>query len=208
MHDVSVMTVRYALFDLGRVVLDWEPSRLYSKIFDTIEERDWFLANVCTMDWHCRHDAGETFADTRPELIAKFPNYEAQIRAWGDRWDEMFDGYIDGTPDILDRLEARNVPLYALTNMSSETYPRHRENFPKLKIFIDTVVSGDEGLLKPDPAIYELALKRMGSPEPQSVIFIDDSAKNIDAARALGLETHLFDGAAGLEKKLTEVGLL
>lgn len=202
------MTVRYALFDLGRVVLDWEPSRLYTKIFDTSEERDWFLENVCTMEWHCRHDAGETFADTRPGLIAKFPKYEAEIRAWGERWDEMFDGYIDGTPEIIDRLAAKDVPLYALTNMSSETYPRHRENFPKLKIFIDTVVSGDEGLLKPDPAIYELALKRMGNPDPGEVIFIDDSAANIDAASAIGFETHLFKGAAGLESKLIAIGLL
>ena len=202
------MSVRIALFDLGRVVLDWEPARLYSKIFDTAEERDWFLANVCTMAWHCRHDAGETFADTRDELIAEFPKYEQEIRAWGERWDEMFDGYIDGTPQILDRLSARNVPLYALTNMSSETYPRHREDFPKLKLFLDTVVSGDERLLKPDPEIYKLTLRRMGSPDPGHVIFIDDSQKNINAAATLGFETHLFDGAAGLERKLIEVGLL
>ena len=202
------MSVRFALFDLGRVVLDWEPSRLYSKIFKTTEERDWFLANVCTMAWHVRHDAGETFAETRPSLIAKYPKYEAEIRAWGDRWDEMFDGYIDGTPEILDRLAAKSVPLYALTNMSSETYPRHREHFPKLKMFIDTVVSGDEKLVKPDPAIYRLTLQRMGSPEPGDVIFIDDSAKNIAAAAALGFETHLFEGAAGLEKRLFEIGLL
>ena len=202
------MSVRIALFDLGRVVLDWEPSRLYSKIFDTHQERDWFLENVCTMAWHARHDAGETFADTRAELIAQYPNYENEIRAWGDRWTEMFDGYIDGTPELMDRLVAQNIPLYALTNMSSETYPRHREDFPKLKMFIDTVVSGDEGLLKPDPAIYQLTLKRMGSPAPQEVIFIDDSARNIDAASALGFETHLFEGAAGLEQKLMQIGLL
>ena len=84
------MNVRYALFDLGRVVLDWEPSRLYSKIFDDASERDWFLENVCTMAWHTRHDAGETFADTRPALIAEFPKYETEIRAWSERWMEMF----------------------------------------------------------------------------------------------------------------------
>ena len=202
------MSVKFALFDLGRVVLDWEPSRLYSKIFDDPAERDWFLENVCTLDWHARHDAGETFADTRDDLIAEHPNYEAEIRAWGERWDEMFDGYISGTPEIMDRLATRDVPLYALTNMSSETYPRHRENFPKLKMFIDTVVSGDEGLLKPDPAIYQLTLKRMGSPAPEQVIFIDDTARNIEAAHALGFDTYLFDNAAGLETKLVEIGLL
>lgn len=202
------MSVRIALFDLGRVVLDWEPAHLYSKIFDTSAERDWFLTNVCTMEWHIRHDMGETFAETRPELITKFPQYESEIRAWETRWMEMLDGYIDGTPEILDRLAAKNVPLYALTNMSSETYPWHCEAYPKLNMFIDTVVSGDEGLLKPDPAIYELTLERMGAPMPHEVIFIDDSAKNIAAAAKLGFETHLFEGAAGLERKLIEVGLL
>lgn len=202
------MSVRYVLFDLGRVVLDWEPARLYSKIFDTDAERDWFLENVCTMDWHTRHDAGETFEDTRPGLIAKFPKFEAEIRAWGDRWMEMFDGYIDGTPEIMERLTAAGIPLYALTNMSSETKPMMDAHFPLLTLFQDIIVSGDEKLVKPDPAIYELTLKRMGSPAPGEVIFIDDSAKNIEAAATLGFETHLFDGAIGLERKLVELGVL
>ena len=202
------MTVRIALFDLGRVVLDWEPSRLYSKIFDTAEERDWFLENICTMDWHTRHDAGETFADTRPDLIAEFPKYEDEIRAWGDRWMEMFDGYINGTPELMDRLAAKNVPLFALSNMSSETWPWHQAAFPKLGMFKDVVVSGDVKLVKPDPAIYQLTLERMGSPAPQEVIFIDDSPKNIEAASVLGFDTHLFENAEGLEKKLTDIGLL
>ena len=202
------MTVRITLFDLGRVVLDWEPSRLYSKIFDTVEERDWFLENVCTMAWHTRHDAGETFADTRPDLIDKFPQFESQIRAWGDRWMEMFDGYVEGTPDLMNRLEQRNVPLYALSNMSSETWPWHQEAFPKLEMFKHVVVSGDVKLVKPDPAIYHLTLERMGSPAPQEVVFIDDNAKNIDAAADLGFATHLFENAAGLERKLIDLGLL
>ena len=202
------MTVRIALFDLGRVVLDWEPSRLYSKIFDTAEERDWFLANVCTMEWHTRHDAGATFAETRPELIAQYPKYESAIRAWSERWMEMFDGYVDGTPEIMDRLAEKDVPLYALSNMASETWPWHQAAFPKLGMFRDVVVSGDVKLVKPDPAIYHLTLERMGAPDPGEVIFIDDSAKNIDAAGALGFETHLFDGASGLEQKLVQVELL
>jgi len=202
------MSVRYALFDLGRVVLDWEPSRLYSKIFDAAEDRDWFLSNVCTMAWHTLHDAGASFADNRIDLIEKFPKYESEIRAWGERWMEMFSGYIDGTPEIIERLAEKGIPLYALTNMPSETKPLMDEHFPLLTIFQDIIVSGDEKLVKPDPAIYEMTLKRMGNPSPDEVIFIDDSHKNIDAAAALGFETHLYSGAAGLERKLIEIGLL
>ena len=202
------MNVRYALFDLGRVVLDWEPSRLYSKIFDDASERDWFLENVCTMAWHTRHDAGETFADTRPALIAEFPKYETEIRAWSERWMEMFDGYVEGTPQLIERLAEKGIPLYALTNMPSETKPMMDEHFPLLTVFQDIIVSGDEKLVKPDPAIYELTLKRMGTSNPSNVIFIDDSEKNIAAAGALGFETHLFRGTEGLEKKLVKVGLL
>lgn len=202
------MSVRYALFDLGRVVLDWEPSRLYSKIFDTEEERDWFLANVCTMEWHTRHDAGASFADNAAQLIDKYPEHAANIRLWGERWMEMFDGYIDGTPEIIERLTEKGVPLYALTNMPSETKPLMDEHFPLLTIFQDIIVSGDEKLVKPDPAIYHLTLDRMGGPAPAEVIFIDDSEKNIDAAAALGFETHLFTGAKGLEAKLNALGLI
>ena len=202
------MSVTIALFDLGRVVLDWEPSRLYDKIFDDKAERDWFLSDVCTMDWHTLNDAGSTFAETIPLLIAKFPQYEDAIRAWSGRWMEMFDGYVEGTPELMDRLQAAGVPLYALSNMTSETWPWHLEAFPKLAMFDDVIVSGDVNLVKPDPAIYQLTLQRMGNPDPQSVIFIDDSQVNIDGAAALGFQTHLFTGSQSLEQALLEEGLL
>ncbi len=202
------MPARIALFDLGRVVLDWEPVRLYAKIFPDSDERDWFLANVCTMDWHTQHDAGASFADTAPALITKFPHYEAAILAWSGRWMEMFDGYVAGTPELMERLQARGVPLYALSNMTSETWPWHLEAFPKLTMFKQVIVSGDEGLVKPDPAIYHLTLERMGNPAPEDVIFIDDSRANVDAAAALGFCTHHFDGSQGLEQALEEQGLL
>ena len=202
------MSVTIALFDLGRVVLDWEPSRLYDKIFADPTERDWFLANVCTMDWHTQNDCGASFAETTPPLIDKFPQYEHAIRAWSGRWMEMFDGYVDGVPELMDRLQARQVPLYALSNMTSETWPWHLEAFPKLAMFRDVIVSGDVKLVKPDPAIYRLTLERMGNPAPEDVIFIDDSAVNIEAASRLGFRTHHFSGSHGLERALLETGLL
>ncbi|MEZ5946421.1 MAG: HAD family phosphatase [Hyphomonas sp.] len=202
------MTARIALFDLGRVVLDWEPARLYSRIFPDAAERTRFLTEICTMDWHTRHDAGVSFADNAEALVALYPEYEDAIRAWGGRWMEMFDGYIDGTPDLIDRLEARGVPLYALSNMPSETWPLMLQHFPLMHRFAHVVVSGDIGLVKPDPAIYAHALEKMGGPAPGEVFFVDDSAKNIAAADALGFRTHLFEGAAGLERALKAEGLL
>jgi HAD superfamily hydrolase (TIGR01549 family) len=197
-----------ALFDLGRVVLDWEPARLFSRLLPDAEERDRFLSDICTMEWHTRHDAGVSFADNALPLIAKFPEYETEIRAWGGRWMEMFDGYIDGTPALIERLEARNVPLYALSNMPSETWPMMLEHFPLLKRFRNTVVSGDIGLVKPDPAIFSHTLRMLGDPAPSDVFFIDDSEKNIIAADALGFRTHLFRSAEGLEAALVAEGLL
>ncbi|KCZ86682.1 HAD family hydrolase [Hyphomonas jannaschiana] len=202
------MTAQIALFDLGRVVLDWEPARLYSRLLPDAEERERFLSEICTMAWHTRHDAGVSFADNAPPLIAQYPHYEAEIRAWGGRWMEMFDGYIDGTPALIDRLEERGVPLYALSNMPSETWPLMLEHFPLVKRFRHTVVSGDIGLVKPDPAIFMHALEKLGNPAPGEVFFIDDSEKNITAADALGFRTHLFRSAEGLETALKAEGLL
>ncbi|WP_340694117.1 HAD family phosphatase [Hyphomonas sp.] len=203
------MTVSIALFDLGRVVLDWEPSRLYDKIFDTTDTRDHFLGSVCTMAWHTRHDAGVSFADNAAALIADHPEQESRIRAWGGRWMEMFDGYIDGTPDLIERLHARNVPLYALTNMPSETWPLMQQHFgPVLDRFRHVVVSGDLGITKPDPAIYHHTLDAIGQPDPAAILFIDDSAPNIAAADKLGFATHHFTGAAGLEATLAHHGLI
>lgn len=202
------MTVSIALFDLGRVVLDWEPSRLYTKIFDDAAARDLFLGEICTMAWHTRHDAGVSFAENAAALIAEHPRYEAEIRAWGTRWMEMFDGYVDGTPDLIERLDARGVALYALSNMPSSTWPDMVANFEILQRFRHVVVSGDLKIVKPDPAIYHHALSRMGDPAPGTVLFIDDSLKNIEAADALGFATHHFTGAAGLEASLEAHGLL
>ncbi|WP_290488740.1 hypothetical protein [Hyphomonas sp. UBA3988] len=111
------MAAEIALFDLGHVVLDWDPARLYAKIIDTPQERQMFLADICNMAWHTRHDAGASFAENAVDLIRQYPQYETEILAWGRRWMEMFDGYVEGTAELIRRLDARQVPLYALTNM-------------------------------------------------------------------------------------------
>lgn len=200
--------VNIALFDLGRVVLDWEPKRLYAKIFSEPEACDRFLADVCTMEWHTHHDAGVSFADNAAALISEFPQYESEIRAWGERWMEMFDGYVDGTPELIEQLDRCSVPLFALSNMPAETWPLMEENFPLLQRFSSIVVSGEIGLVKPGADIFYYTLGLMGEVTPEEVLFIDDSLPNVEAAAALGFQTHHFAGAAGLEHALKAYGLL
>ena len=202
------MAVDIVLFDLGRVLLDWEPDRLYRKIIADDAERAWFLANVCTMAWHTEHDRGVSFADNAARLTAEFPDYEAEIRAWGERWMEMFDGYVVGTPDLLRALLARDVPVYALSNMPLETWPLMQTHFPLVNEFRHAVISGEIHLVKPDAAIFHHTLEKMGQPDPETVLFIDDSLPNVEAATALGIQTLHFQGAEGLAARLRAEGLL
>ena len=202
------MAAEIALFDLGHVVLDWEPSRLYTKIFDTPQECDVFLSDVCTMAWHTRHDAGVSFADNAAELIRLYPHYEAEILAWGRRWMEMFDGYMDGTAELIARLDARGVPLYALSNMPADPWDEMLEALDVLRRFRHVVVSGQINMIKPNADIYHHALKMMDGPDPDKVIFIDNSLPNVEAADALGFRTHHFKHAEGLEQALVQEGLL
>lgn len=196
------------LFDLGNVVVDWEPQRLYRKRFGDAEKADWFFQNICTMDWHTRHDAGESFSVTIPELQARHPDYADHIAAWRGEWLDMFHGYIPGVPAIMAALEEARVPLFGLSNLSHEIADITFDAFPMIKLLRDIVVSGEERMVKPDPRIYDITLARMGNPDPASVLFIDDRAENIDAAKAKGLQGHVFDGAEGLRARLTHEGLL
>ncbi len=202
------MAARIALLDLGRVVLDWDPARLYRKIFSDPAECERFLSQVCTMDWHLAHDRGASFAENADPLIAKYPEYESQIRAWGGRWGEMFDGYVHGTPRLIEQLFGREVPIYGLSNMPAETWPMMKDMFPLLSRFRHVVVSGAIGLVKPEAAIFHYTRSKMGDPAPDEVLFIDDSPANIATADALGYRTHLFRNAASLESALIFEGLL
>ncbi len=202
------MAARIALFDLGGVIIDWSPARLYSQIFSDSAERDRFLSTVCTMDWHLQHDSGVSFADNAAPLIAKHPQYETQIRAWRERWMEMFDGCIDGSVRLVESLAGRGCPLYGLSNMPAEVWPDVRSAYPVLSRFQQVVVSGAVRMAKPDPKIFHYTLAQMGGPSPDEVLFIDDLAKNIAVADALGFRTHLFRGSPGLERALILEGLL
>lgn len=202
------MAARIILFDLGNVVVDWQPLHLYRQMFETPAAAEAFCRDVCNMDWHIQHDLGVSFADNAARLTAAYPHYEAEIRAWRARWLDMFTGYVPGVPQLIARLEKRGHPLYGLSNLSEEVAEETFDAFPVIRILRDVVVSGAEKCIKPDTKIYQIALDRMGNPPPGEVLFIDDREDNTQAASQLGFKTHHFRDAARLEQALEAEGLL
>lgn len=201
------MPVRGVVFDVGNVIVRWDPRALYSKIFPDPAERDWFLTNVCTMTWHIRHDAGVPFAENRRELVARFPEHEGAIRAWEVRWWEMFSGPIAETEAVIEDLYARGTPMFGLSNMSAETLEGTCAMSPAFGRLAEIVISGRVGLLKPDPRIFELAAQRADL-LPAELLFVDDSAANIAAAADVGFDVHHFTDPAALRPALERRGLL
>jgi FMN phosphatase YigB (HAD superfamily) len=201
------LPLRGVVFDVGNVIVRWDPRTLYSKIFPDPGERDWFLANVCTMAWHIAHDAGVSFADNRAPLVAAFPEHAAAIVAWEERWWEMFSGPIPETEAAIEAMAARGVPMVGLTNMSTETSEGTFAMSPAFARLQDIVVSAAVGMMKPDPRIFALAAQRAGL-APSELLFVDDSRRNTDAAAALGFDVHLFDDPATLRPALAARGLL
>ena len=201
------MTVKAVVFDVGNVIVRWDPRTLYSKIFPDPAERDWFLANVCTMAWHTRHDAGVSFAENRAPLLQQFPEHAAAILAWEARWWEMFSGVIPETEAAIEALAARGVPMLGLTNMSAETSTGTFAMSPAFGRLTHIVVSGEVGLTKPDPRIFALTAERAGL-SPSELLLVDDSATNTDAAAACGYDIHRFDDPAALQPALKARGLL
>lgn len=201
------MSVRCVVFDLGGVLVDWNPRHLYRKLIPDEAEREWFLANVCTMPWHVQHDRGARFAETTAAKIKEFPQHAALIRAWDERWHEFFNGAIEETVAVVKRLDAAGVPVFGMTNWSGEKFPLAREMFDFLSLFRDIVVSGDEGLIKPDKAIFDILRRRTGFAADET-LFVDDSQGNADAAAGYGFRTHHFKTAAALERELVALGLL
>jgi 2-haloacid dehalogenase len=195
------------VFDVGGVLLDWDPRHLYRKLFDDEAEMNRFLSEVCTLEWHHAHDLGVPPEQTVPPLVEAHPEHAERIWAWPRRSEEMLAGPIEESVEILRELKERGVPLYALTNMESWTYPGRRERYAFLRWFDGTVVSGFEGLAKPDPRIYELLLERFAL-SPHTTLLIDDSPQNVAAARRVGLQAIQFESPAALRDELVATGLL
>jgi 2-haloacid dehalogenase len=197
-----------AIFDLGGVLLEWNPRHLYRKLFPGDEAAmEHFLANVCTKSWNEQQDVGRTFAEGTRELMPQHADKRHLIEAWAVRFGEMIAGPIVGTVDVLAELRARGVPLYALSNWSAETFPPQRERFQFLSWFDGIVVSGFERVMKPDPRIFRILLDRY-TVAPESAVFIDDVAANALAATRLGIHGIHFRAPEQLRLDLAAVGLL
>jgi len=196
------------IFDVGRVLYDWDPRILYGRLIDDDRALDAFLRDVVTHEWHFQHDAGRDFADTSAELVAAYPQHADLIAAWGPRFLESIGDPVPGMPALVDALAAAGVPLYAITNFSHEFWPPFRAREAAMfDRFRDIVVSGVEKLVKPDAAIYRLALDRFGL-RAEDTVFIDDNAANVAGAAAVGLIALHFVDAPTLRAQLVELGLL
>jgi 2-haloacid dehalogenase len=199
--------IRAVVFDLGGVLIDWNPRYLYRTLFSDEAAMEDFLATVVTPEWNRAQDAGRPWAEAVEELAARHPERRDLIEAYWRRWPEMIGGPIQPTVDILEELRSSAVRLYALSNWSAETFPVARPRFPFLGWFDGIVISGDERLIKPDPRIFELLLARFDL-DPRVTVFIDDHAPNVDAAAALGMHGVRFVDAATLRADLVRFGVL
>ena len=194
------------IFDVGHVLYDWDPRVLYRRLIPDEEALDVFLDEICTREWHFQHDRGRDFAETSAELIARHPHHAALIAAWGPRFAEQIPGPMPGMPALVADLDSAGVPLYAITNFSHEFFPPFRAREAALfDRFRDIVVSGEEKLMKPDAAIYRLALDRFGVAAADAV-FVDDRQANVDGAAAVGMHALLFTGADRLRADLRAFG--
>jgi len=196
------------VFDVGGVLLEWDPRHLYRKLFNGDNDAmEHFLGSVCTVEWNEQQDAGRTFADAVAELLPKHADKAHLIHAFGRRFDEMVPGAIEETVAILRELKRAGVPLYAVTNWSAETFPSAQKRFDFLAEFDGIVVSGEEGVIKPDPRIFRILLDRYDIPA-DAAVFIDDNPANADAATNLGIHGIHFRSAEELRRELVALGLL
>ncbi|HYY80955.1 MAG TPA: HAD family phosphatase [Actinomycetes bacterium] len=198
---------RAVVFDLGGVLIDWNPRYLYRKLFQDEAAMERFLATVCTPAWNAEHDRGRPFAEGIAELAARHPAHAAAIAAWHERWEEMLGGEIPGTVELLAELRAAGVPLYALSNWSAETFGEARTRFRFIDWFDGLVISGEERLAKPDPEIFRLLLDRFRL-DPRATVFVDDVPANVAAAAAAGLDAVQFRDPPRLRRDLAARGLL
>lgn len=199
---------RIVVFDIGGVLIEWDPRHLYRKLFENDDRAmEHFLSEVCSPDWNLEQDRGRAWDDAVRVLTQQHPDKAEMIAAYHLRWEEMVPGPIPGTPDLLRTLKDRGTPLYAITNFSTEKLALARRRFDFLNLFDGMIVSGEERMVKPEPAIYRRLLDRFGLEAPET-LFIDDVARNVEAARAVGMQALHFVGADALHRDLVRLGLL
>lgn len=199
---------RVVVFDVGQVLIEWDPRHLYRPLFDGYEDlMEDFLERICSPAWNLEQDRGRPWAEAVAQLTAEHPDCAELIRAYDELWEQMVPGPVAGTPEILAELKDRGVPVYAITNFSADKFRLTARRFDFLNRFDGIVISGEERLVKPDPAIYRCLLDRYGL-EAEDCLFIDDSRANIEGALSVGMNGHHFLGADALREDLVELGLL
>ena len=202
------MKINTIIFDLGNVLIDWNPDYVFDKMFEDKERKQYFFQNICTMEWNEMQDAGRSIKEATEELVAKHPEWKDYIEAYYGKWKEMLGGPIHDTVEIFRQLkESGNYKLYALTNWSAETFPIALELYEFLHWFDGRVVSGEEKMRKPHPEFYQVLLDRF-QVSPSETLFIDDSLRNIKGAEALGIKTIHFSSPAQLKEELISLKVL
>ena len=201
------MTIQAVVFDVGRVLYQWQLRQLFSKIVDDEARLEKLLAEVVTEEWHFQADQGRTLAEMVPERIALYPSFETEIRAYATRFNETIPGPVPGSIELVEQLHRRGIPLFAITNFGAEFWAGFRPTAPVFDLFEDIVVSGVEKLAKPDPAIFARAESRFGH-DAAAMLFIDDNPANIEAAAECGWQVHHFNDSPTLEADLAARGLV
>ncbi|HLT96569.1 MAG TPA: HAD family phosphatase [Acidimicrobiia bacterium] len=196
--------IEAVVFDIGGVLIDWDPEYLYRNLIDDPRERRRFLTEVCSPEWNAAQDAGRPWKDAVAELIAEHPHHADLIEAYHLRWEEMVAGPIPGSVEILEDLRARQIPTYALTNFSSDKWEVAVARWQFLGEFDGAVVSGEEGVIKPDPAIYRILLDRFAL-DPERAFYVDDRIENVRAAEEVGMRASVFVDAPTLRRRLHEL---
>jgi len=197
--------IKAIIFDFGGVLVDWNPRYLYADVFSDTEKMEWFLHEVCSTAWNLEQDRGRSFADGIAQLEKQHPAFQKEIRLFWEGWPKMLKEEILETVTLLPQLK-QNYAVYGLTNWSAETFPMLMDRFDFVQLFDDIVVSGDEGLVKPDKSIYELLLKRYNL-LAQECIFIDDNIDNVKAAEQLGFSAILYKNSDYLKQDLSSLGV-
>jgi len=198
------MAIKNVIFDFGNVLVAWEPRHLYRKYFKTEAEVDYFLRNICTEEWNTDLDRGEPFEKLIQERIAKFPEFEEPIRFFKDRWEEMIYCAKDETVEFIFELKAGGYRLYGLSNWSAETFPIALKKYQFFELFDGIVISGQEGVVKPNAEIYRILLDRYGLKAGESV-FIDDKEINVKAGEALGIKGIVFDKIENVKRRFADL---
>ncbi|MDR1828862.1 MAG: HAD family phosphatase [Methylobacteriaceae bacterium] len=207
MTDTPLSPPKNVVFDIGNVVLRWDPPNLYRRVFNGDEEKvDYFLTHICTPEWNTEQDRGRSWKDGTELLVREYPEWEAPIRAYYDHWWDMLTGPIPETAPLVDELADNGIPVYAVTNFTAHAFHDCQKKWAFLNRFLGVVISSDEKLVKPDPAIFQVFLTRYHL-AAKDCLFIDDTRPNIDTAAKLGMATiHNVPGETDLRLALRTLG--